>query len=502
MTEKLLFWGIILFLFGTLGIGVWASKQVKGDSVNYMVAGRGLVLPLAAATLMAQSVDSNATLGNTDLTSAFGFWAGASLPVGLALCLLLAGLFFAKPLNRMKLITLPDFYRVRYGRTTEVIASLLMVLSFAFLLAGNLVAGGFLFETFLGTNYTGGVMMLAIIVFIYTVMGGLFAVAYTDVIQVVVALLGAVLLIGFVGVNFGLSLPADVGPFAFDQLTQPASGAVINWATILALGFGNLAAIDFMARIFAAETPETAQRACLFASGGTLLVGIPFSIVALSAGGILESLGVTGDAPVLFGLIQNVIPPILGLVIIAAIISASLSTGDGAILGTSSVLAHNVMGIRHDAMHGPGGDRLLNITRVMAIVITALGVFFALRVPETGVLLVLAFDMMMAGVVVPLAGGLFWTKATSQGALACIIVGSLTRLILFVLMPTAFGAENTLLYIPNPVFTIDFDGFPTLISPLVGLVVFVVVSLNTQGRGDSGAQRREPLPEFNQAGGR
>jgi Na+/proline symporter len=152
MESKLLSWGIIIFLLGTLGIGVWASKQVKGDSVNFLVAGRGMVLPLAAATLMAQSVDSNATLGNTDLSAAFGFWAGASLPIGLATCLFLTGLFYAKPMNRMGLITLPDFYRVKYGRTTEVIASIIMVLSFAFLLAGNLVAGGYLFQTFLGIS--------------------------------------------------------------------------------------------------------------------------------------------------------------------------------------------------------------------------------------------------------------------------------------------------------------------------------------------------------------
>ena len=78
-------WGIITFLLGTLGIGVWASKQIQGDSVNFLVAGRGLTLPLAAATLMAQSVDSNATLGNTDLAAEFGFWAGAALPIGLSL---------------------------------------------------------------------------------------------------------------------------------------------------------------------------------------------------------------------------------------------------------------------------------------------------------------------------------------------------------------------------------------------------------------------------------
>jgi Na+(H+)/acetate symporter ActP len=112
----------------------------------------------------------------------------------------------------------------------------------------------------------------------------------------------------------------------------------------------------------------------------------------------------------------------------------------------------------------------------MAVVITVMGIFFAIRVPQTGVLLLLAFDLGFAGLVVPLTGGLFWPKATWQGALSCIIVGSLTRLTFFVLMPTMFGSDNTLFYIPNPIFTSDFDGFPTLISPIVGLAVFLVVS--------------------------
>ncbi len=500
MEHGLIFWGIILFLLGTLGIGVWASQQIKGDSVNFLVAGRGLVLPLAAATLMAQSVDSNATLGNTDLSAELGFWAGASLPIGLAMCLFLTGLFYAKPMNQMGLITLPDFYRVKYNRVTEFVAAILMVLSFSFLLAGNLVAGGYLFETFLGLSYFGGVTLIATLVFVYTVSGGLFAVAYTDAIQVAIAFLGAVLLIGFIGLNFGLSVPNGMGPFAFEQLTAPASGAAINWATILALGLGDIVAIDFMARVFAADSPETAQRACLLGSLGTLIIGVPFSLVALSAGSILEQVGFTGDGPVLFSLLEGVIPPVIGLVIIAAIMSASLSTADGAILGTSSVIAHNVLGIRHShegqGHHAKGGDRLLLITRLMAIVITVLGVFFAIRVPQTGVLLLLAFDLGFAGLIVPLTGGLFWRRATWQGALACIIVGSAIRLLFFVLMPTMFGVENTLLYIPNGLFTSDFDGYPTLISPLVGLVVFVVVSNLTYSPQSTQAELAVPQEEF------
>jgi len=489
-------YGIVVFLLGTLGIGAWASQQIKGDSVNFLVAGRGLALPLAAATLMAQSVDSNATLGNTDLSAEFGFWAGAALPIGLSLCLFLTGTFLAKPMNRMGLITIPDFYRVKYGRRVELIAACIMSVSFSFLLAGNLVAGGYMFQTFLGTSYIGGITLLAVLVFAYTVSGGLFAVAYTDAMQIVIALVGTLGLLTYLVSNFGLSIEPGMGPLALEQLTSVSSGAAINWASILALGLGNMVAIDFMARIFSAESPETAQKACFSASVGTLLVGIPFSVIALSANRILDEAGVVADGPVLFALLQNVVPPVLGLLVLAAILSASLSTADGAILGTSSVLAHNVFGIRHGAGagHGGGGDRLLLITRLMAIVITILGVFLGLRVPQTGVLLLLGFDLGFAGLVVPLLGGLFWRKSTQQGALACIIAGSITRLFFFALMPTMFGIDNTLFYIPNSLFTIDFDGFPTLISPLVGLIAFVVVS-NLTYRPLKNEQRQEKVLE-------
>ncbi len=220
---------------------------------------------------------------------------------------------------------------------------------------------------------------------------------------------------------------------------------------------------------------------------GTLIVGIPFSLIALSAPQILADAGITADGPILYALLDGVVPPLLGFLVIIAILSASLSTADGAILGTSSVIAHNIIGIRHDD-HNAAGDRLLLITRVMAFVITTLGVIFALKIPQTAVLLQLAFDLSFAGLVVPLAGGIYWSKATWQGALSCIILGSLTRLMFFMLMPTIFGIDNTLLYIPNGIFTADFDGFPTLISPLVGLAAFIIVS-NLTG-GNKGTRER------------
>lgn len=472
--------GVALFIVLQLAVGLFFSRRVKGESKNYIVAGRGLVLPLAAATLMAQAVDSNATLGNTDLFAGFGFWAGAALPVGLALCLFLTGMFFAAPMNRMGLLTLPDFYRRRYGRSVEVVSSVIMMVAFCILLAGNLVAGGFLFEAFLGTSYAMGIIIISAAVLVYTVEGGMFSDAYTSVLQLGVAAAGALALLLYVIFGFGIDVPDGMGPLSFSQLSDPEAGAYINWASLLALGLGDIVAIDFMQRVFAAEIPRTARRACFIGAAGTLAIGIPFSIVALAAPSILAGAGVEAEGPVLYALLQDVAPPALAVLVLYGILAASFSTADGAILGTSAVLARNVMGIREEAGEGRR-DKLLLVTRIITIPVTLLGVFFAIRVPETGILLTLAFDVLFAGLLVPFVLGLWWPLANRSAALAAIITGTATRLVLFTLVPTNYGVENTLLYFPNEVFAASFDGLPTFISPLVGLTSYFVVTLATTG---------------------
>ena len=502
MSDLLIITGVGLFLGICISIGLYMARNVDGDSENFIVAGRGLVLPIVAATLMAQSLDANATLGNTDLAADFGFWAGAALPVGLAACLIICGLFFAKPLNRMNLLTLPDFFRRRYSRTVELFASLVTSLSFTILLAGNLVAGGFLFETFLGTSYVTGIVILGVIILVYTLTGGLFAVAYTDIIQAGVALVGSLALLGWIIVNYGLTIPSGMGPTATEQLTDPEAGAAINWAQIVALAFGNLVALDFNERVLSAESPETAQRACFGAAFGTLLIGLPFSIVALSAPDILAQAGVeAGGTPVLYALMQDVVPTGLAILVLAGIIGASLSTGDGAVLATSSVIARNIMGYRVEETETDATDmdRLLLVTRTVTIPIAIIGAFFAIRLPETGLLLVLAFDISLAGVVVPYVLGMYWTKANATAAIAAIIVGAVSRIGMFVLMPETYGLENTLFYIPNDMFGAWIDGYVTFICLLLALVTFTVASLVTEDSQDSASSEdlgRQPALTF------
>ncbi|WP_327147774.1 sodium:solute symporter family protein [Nocardia sp. NBC_01329] len=481
--------GIAISVFAVIGIGLLVARKVDGDSVNFLVAGRSLGLPLVAAGLMGQAVDSNATLGNTDLAGSLGFWAGASLPLGLGLCLLLTGLFFAKPMNRMGLLTLPDFYRIKYGRGVELCASILMIFSFCILLAGNLVAGGYLFERFLGIPYTAGVLLIVAIVMTYTVTGGMFSDAYTALAQMVITVIGSLALLIWVGSTYGIHIPDGMGPFDLGQLGDSSQGAVVNWATLIALGIGDIVAIDFMQRIFSARSPEIARRACFVGAAGTAVVGIPYALVALAT----TDLTGDGGGPRLLALLDEHAPAGLAILVLSAIVAASCSTANGAILGTASVATRNVAG-RTERTDAAGRDTLLRDVRITMIPVVAVAIFFAVQVPQTGILLTLAFDLMLAGLIVPFVAAHLSTRITTAAAVAAMVGGLGVRLVLFVLTPTMYGVPNTVLHIDNSLIGPGFDGWPTFFGFLSSLLAFLGTLAVQRARTPAEKPSVEPRP--------
>jgi SSS family solute:Na+ symporter len=468
--------GVGLSVLAVVLVGIFVARKVDGDSANYLVAGRRLGVPLVAASLMAAAVDSNATVGNTDLSASFGFWAGASLAIGLAICLLLTGLFLAKPMNRMKLFTLADFYRLRYGRGVEVASSVFMIFAFAILMAGNLVACGFLLERFLGIDYTVGVLIAVGLVLVYTIGGGMFSDAYTAAIQIVITIVATTSLVIWFGAAYGFHVADGMGPFDLEQLTQTSAGAPINWATLVALGIGDIVAIDFMQRIFAARSPETAQKSCFTGAAGTAIIGVAFAMVALSASSVL---GLTTDAgPILFQLLDDYAPSGLTVLVLSGIVAASFSTASGAILATSAVAVRNIFGVRRVVSVKEAGvrDPLLFWTRVAMIPIVVLGIAIALKVAQTGILLTLAFDLMLAGLLVPFILGLFWKRGGTRAAVAALVVGVGVRVVLFVLTPTIYGVPNDVWYIPNTWIDASFDGWPTFYGFGASLIAYLVAA--------------------------
>jgi SSS family solute:Na+ symporter len=471
--------GVALSVLLVLVVGIAVARKIDGDSANYLVAGRQLGVPLVAVALTTAAVDSNATVGNTDLSSAYGFWAGASLALGLAVCLLLAGMFLAKPMNRMGLFTLGDFFARRYNRPVEVVASVLMIFAFTILLAGNLVAMGFLVEYFTALSYEVGVVLAVCLVLAYTVGGGLFSDAYTAVIQAIITVVATLTLFGWVAVSYGVSIPDGMGPFDLGQLTDTDQGAAINWATLVSLGIGDLVAIDFMQRIFAAKSPAAAQKACFIGAGATAVIGTLWSLIALTSA---AELGLSAEsAPLIFQLLDDHAPVLLAILVLSGIVAASFSTASGAILATAAVAVRNIGGVRREVEPGHH-DPLLRWTRVAMLPVVAVGIFLAIRVSQTGILLTLAFDLMLACLIAPFLLGLFWQRSTSAAALVGAGVGLVVRVVFLLLTPTLYGVPNDLMYVDNDLVGAGFDGWATLVSAAAGVGAFVITALLTSSR--------------------
>ncbi len=474
--------GLIVFivLFFVLGVGMYFL--VQGSGKRYIIAGKNLPFFLVGSMLLAQSLDANATMGNSAGVYTGGFWAGFQFPFGLALCLVLTGAFYAKPLNRMNLITLPDFYYRRFNWFTEIIVGLLMCFSFAILVAGNFAGSAWIVSIIFKIDYVWALIIIAAFIFIYTVSGGLYSCAATDIVQIYPAILG------FVGCFIWLLVDSGWGHFTaaippnftdLSGLTSIQNGALLNWAGILALGIGDVVALDFMERVFAARTPETAQKSCFYGAAGTIIAGIVCSYIGLM--GLTLVPEATDPRQILPTVAQAHVPFIFGLLVMGGIIGAGASTADGGILGVSAVLGRNILqrniliplARRKAAQRNPedktgeealkvSDRRLLIASRVMAIPVVAFAIYLAIVKPEPGIMLVLAFDVVFAGCLVPLTLGIYWKKANTPGALAAVFIGSILRLILFYKIPEHLA------------------GLDTLIPPVVSLIVMVPVSLLTQ----------------------
>jgi SSS family solute:Na+ symporter len=200
----------------------------------------------------------------------------------------------------------------------------------------------------------------------------------------------------------------------------------------------------------------------------------------------------------LFALLEDYAPAGLAILVLSAIVAASCSTANGVILGTAAVVVRNVAGMPQREVAEGARDPLLRTVRATMLPVVGAAIFFAIRVPQTGILLTLAFDLMLAGLVVPFVFAHYARRVTSSAAVAAIAVGVTVRLVLFALTPTFYGAENTLLYVSNPVFGPGFDGWPTFVAPVTSLLAFLGALALTRPRAPS-AVVRHPAPETDPA---
>src|SRR4051812_20506731 len=191
---------VLLYLAVTIGIGLWAARRVH-NSRDYLVAGRSLPLYMNSATVFATWFGAETVLSVSTEFAKSGMGGIVADPFGSSFCLVIVALFFARAFYRMDLLTIGDFYRKRYGRTMEVGTSIVISLSYLGWTAAQMTALGLAFSTLTdgAVSLQTGIVLGAVVVLGYTVWGGMWSVAFTDLFQSVMIIAGVVVIAWFVG---------------------------------------------------------------------------------------------------------------------------------------------------------------------------------------------------------------------------------------------------------------------------------------------------------------
>lgn len=417
-----------LYLLGTIAIGFWAARRVK-NTTDFVVAGRKLPLVVASSALFATWFGSETIMGAPSEFVEGGALSVIEDPFGAAMCLILAGLFVARPLYRLNLLTFNDFYRERFGRLNERVSAIFIVPTYLGWIAAQMVAMAILLNVLLGLPIFWGVMVCLTVTVIYTTVGGMWAVSVTDFVQTAMIIIGVLAL--------AISLSDQAGGFNAVIASEPPEffsiwpersfdAWVFYIAAWITLGLGSIAQQDVFQRFMSARSERTAMYSGVVGGMMYLTIGMVPLFIGLCARVLHPEL--LEDDP------QKMLPQMvmqyggLGLQVMffGAVLSAILSTTSGAILAPATVIGENLIKPMYPGMSDAG---LLRTMRVSVLGIAGVSAMMALSGAAIYDLVGTASSLALVSLFVPLIAGLYWKRANGVGALLSMLLGMGTWLL-------------------------------------------------------------------------
>ena len=443
---------VLLYLVISIGIGVYAATKVH-NAKDYIAAGRSLPLYIVIAMVFATWFGAETVLGIPATFMEEDLGGLISDPFGASLCLILFGLFFARKLYRMNLLTIADFYRERYDRRVEVITGIAIALSYLGWVSAQITALGLVFNVLSDGQITQaqGIMIGAAVVLMYTLYGGMWSVALTTFFQMIVIVLGLFYIAWLVSDLTGGVAPVvqhalDNNKFHFwPDLNGVAMVAFVSG--LLTMGFGSIPQQDVFQRANASKNENVAV-------WGTVLGGMAYFLFAavplfLTYSALLIDPAMTGyflkeDAQKILPLLVSGHLPLAAQVIFyGALLAVIMSTAAGTLLAPSVTISENVLkGFVTHRRH-LSEKKLLVMTRWVVAVFAVLVTLYALWAldQDTGIhqMVENAYKVTLVLAFVPLVAGLYWKRATTRGAYWAIALGLATWLPMEFLLPEGEG---------------------------------------------------------------
>jgi len=429
---------VIAYLLVTIAIGLVAAKRVK-TSADFAIAGRHLPLAMIVTTTFATWFGAETVLGIPAKFVNSGLNGVVEDPFGAGSCLILVGLFFAGKLYRMNLLTISDYYRERYGRSVEVICSIIIMVSYLGWVSAQVTALGLVFNLLSGgvISMPWGMTIGVVSVLAYTLFGGMWSVAVTDFIQMIILVVGLAILAVYAGDQAGGAdkvIALAVSQDLFKFLPEPNMKDILFFlAAAITIMFGSIPQQDVFQRVMSANSLNAATKGpiiggicyILFAFVPMFLVVSALIIMPEQAAQLIEE----DPQKVLPTLVMTQMPFVMQVLFFGALLSAIKSCASATLLAPSVTFTENIW--RQFFPH-QGDKQSLLAMRVTVLVFSALVLLYAIQMQGSSIYEMVsgAYQVTLVGAFIPLLFGLYWAKATTQGAILSIAFGLSTWLLL------------------------------------------------------------------------
>jgi solute:Na+ symporter, SSS family len=459
----MLLWFVIIYWIISVAIGLYAATRVH-NTRDFAIAGRSLPFYIVTATVFATWFGSETVLGIPATFLKEGLHGVVADPFGAAMCLILVGLLFAAPLYRMNLLTIGDFYKKKYGRSVEVLTTLAIVISYLGWVGAQITALGLVFNVVsLGEiSILAGMWIGSGTILIYTFFGGMWAVAITDFIQMIIIVIGMLYIGGSVsqtagGVGVVVNHAWNAGKFDFwpSANLKEIIGFAAAWMTMM---FGSIPQQDVFQRVQSSKTEKIAIWGAV--TGGALYFVFAFVPMFLAYSATLidpamvSSLIDTDPQMILPTLVMKHAPLFAQVMFFGALLSAIKSCASATLLAPSVTFSENIL--KPMLGHKLSDRKLLHLMRLVTVVFTILVTFYAMNSKASIFKMVEnAYQITLVAAFIPLVAGVYWKRSTNQGALFSIFFGLSTWLAILLL-----GAED-------PFIPAQFAG---LVASLLGMV--------------------------------
>ncbi len=443
---------VIIYFVVMIGLGLSTRKQAK-NAGSFFVAGRSGSTLFITGSLLATIIGASATLGMAGLGFTRGLTGAWWILVG-SVGLVVLGFLFARKVREYGFYTLPGLVEKQYGRLPAMAASILIVVAWMGVIAGQIIAAGSIMAVLGYGSPTLWIWISTAVFIFYTVLGGQRAVLKTDLWQTIIIFLGIFGGLAFVlwkiGGFTGLKNDLPAGYFSFPVSAKFSPIQLINY--LLLIGLTYVVGPDMYSRIFSAKDGRVAKKSVFWTAGLLVPLALGITLIGMAAAVLYPH---TASGQAFPTVIKGVMPPVLVGLVLAALLSAVMSSAVTCLLSVSTILTTDVI---HKFKPALSEEKLIVISKWGIVVLGLLALAVALQLKEIINSLMYAYTIFTAGIIPIVITG-FWKeklKVTTMGALTAIIAGGTIALVMKIYTGGLKNADTAVLLnlIPLAVSTI------------------------------------------------